>query len=232
MMDASSFKDKSVIPDYADFLRGLSAQYNCDAYIGGIIGCKGDAYTGEGALNVEDALSFHTWQINEFAKAKVDFIFEAIMPAIDEIIGISMLVGRQNMPYIVSFMIRGNGKIIDGHSIHDAITIVDSSTEVKPLCYMTNCVHPDILRNALSEKYNDTDTVRARFGGIQANAVCAEPDELDSLLEMKTSPADELANSFLSLNEVLPIKICGGCCGTDDRHIREIAKRLSAYHAS
>ena len=226
-LERSQYRDKNVIPDYVDFLRGLTSQYHCPAFIGGIMGCKGDAYTGEGALSIEEAAVFHEWQVNEFEKAKVDYIFEAIMPAVREVIGMSRIIGERKIPYIVSLMIKRHGKIIDGHTIHEAITEIDNAlAEYKPLCYMTNCVHPDILRKALSEPFNDTETVRERFKGIEANAACAEPEELDSAQKIITSSADELADSFMALNKVLPMKICGGCCGTNDSHIKKLAQCL------
>ena len=70
-----------------------------------------------------------------------------------------------------------NGKIIDGHSIHEAIKMIDDSTNKKPLCYMTNCIHPKVLKQALQA--NDTMLVRNRFKGIQANAAYLSPEELD-----------------------------------------------------
>jgi len=154
-------------------------------------------------------------------------ILEAIMPAVREVIGMSRIIGERKIPYIVSLMIKRHGKIIDGHTIHEAITEIDNAlAEYKPLCYMTNCVHPDILRKALSEPFNDTETVRERFKGIEANAACAEPEELDSAQKIITSSADELADSFMALNKVLPMKICGGCCGTNDSHIKKLAQCL------
>ena len=226
-LERSQFKDKNIIFDYVAFLRELASQYECPAFIGGIMGCKGSAYTGEGALSIEEAAVFHEWQVNEFEKAKVDYIFEAIMPVTGEIIRLSKLIGERKIPYIVSLMIRRSGKIIDGHTIHEAITEIDNALGMhKPMCYMANCIHPDILRCALSEPFNNTPTVKERFKGLEANAACAEPEELDSAQKILTSNANELADSFELLNEVLTMKICGGCCGTNDTHISAIAQKF------
>lgn len=121
-------------------------------------------------------------------------------------------------------MINENGTIIDGHSIHDSISAVGSLLKKKPLCYMTNCVHPKILKHSL--QCNDTDLVRTRFKGIQANAAYLSPEELDKPSETISSSADELTCEIMSLNSLFPLKIYGGCCGTDGTHIREFAKRL------
>ena len=90
---------------------------------------------------------------------------------------------------------------------------------------MTNCIHPRILKHALQK--NDTELVRNRFNGIQANAAYLSPDELDKPSETISSSACDLADEMVALCNEFPLKICGGCCGTDDTHLREFAKRLS-----
>jgi S-methylmethionine-dependent homocysteine/selenocysteine methylase len=222
----SPHRHKSIIRDYVGFLRELAGDYRCEAYIGGIIGCKGDAYTGEGALRLREAEAFHEWQADALANAGVDFAFEGIMPALGEAIAVSELLARRGVPYITSFMIRRDGRLIDGHSIHDAITAIDAAVPTKPLAYMVNCVHPDILRDALDADFNRTDAVRTRFAGIQANAACGEACELDSSREVLSSSADGLLRSFKRLHEAHPMRVFGGCCGTDDRHMRELARWL------
>lgn len=142
----SVYRDKNVISDYAQFLREIISKYSCEAYVGGIIGCQGNAYTGEGRLSKQAAYDFHSWQIEKFAQTEIDFAFAAIMPTLDEIIGMSEAFGSFNLPYIVSLMIRNNGTIIDGHKIDEVIHKVDSASKLRPICYMTNCVHTQILK--------------------------------------------------------------------------------------
>ena len=50
--------------------------------------------------------------------------------------------------------------------------------------------------------------------------------ELDNSCALKTSDAKELAEEFRLLHRDFPLKIYGGCCGTDDSHIREMIKVL------
>lgn len=221
---SSPYKDENIMKDYADFLKGIIAKYKCESYIGGYIGCKGDGYTGLGSLSKEAAMDFHSWQIDALFQANIDFIFASLMPTLDETIGMALEIEKKEIPYLVSFMIGENGLIPDGHSIHDAIVAVDYSTVKHPLCYMTNCVHPRILKHALQQ--NNTSLVKSRFKGIQANAAYLSPKELDKPSETISSSANELANEVACLNSEFPLKIYGGCCGTDDSHLREFAKRL------
>ena len=133
---------------------------------------------------------------------------------------------ESKLPYIISLMINERGTLLDGNTIHEAISVIDTHTKTKPLCYMTNCVHPAILRSALSQQENRTEAVRARFCGIQANAACLSLQELDNSCALKTSDAKELAEEFRLLHRDFPLKIYGGCCGTDESHIREMIKVL------
>lgn len=220
----SPFKDKNVMSNYAEFLREVIAGYKCEAYIGGYIGSKGDGYTGKDALSKEEAIDFHSWQIEAFKQSNIDFIFVSLMPSLDETIGIATLIEKSDFPYIVSFMIKENGTIIDGHTIHDSINTIDNSVNRKPICYMVNCVHPKILKYAL--RSNNTELVKNRFNGIQANAAYLSPEELDKPSETISSTPNELTREMLSLANEFPLKICGGCCGTDDTHLREFANRL------
>lgn len=221
---SSHYKDKNIMSDYANFLKEIIAKYNCEAYIGGYIGCKGDGYTGLGNLSKDEAIDFHSWQIDALKQADIDFIFASLMPTLDETIGMAIEIEKNEIPYLISFMIYENGIIPDGHSIHEAIVAIDNSTVKHPICYMTNCVHPRILLHALQR--NNTAIVKNRFKGIQANAAYLSPEELDKPSETMSSCANELANEIVCLNNEFPLKIYGGCCGTDDSHLREFARRL------
>lgn len=89
-----------------DFLRSIKEAANVDMYIGGLMGCKGDAYTGEEALNLEEAIDFHSWQAGLFKSAKVDFLYAGIMPVLTEAIGMAVAMSDTDIPYIISFTIQ------------------------------------------------------------------------------------------------------------------------------
>lgn len=222
----SDFEEKNVIEDNVKFLKDLRDRTEAKVYVGGLMGCKGDAYSKDNHLNIESAFKFHVWQTELFKKAKVDFLYAGIMPVLKEAIGMAKAMESSGLPYIISFMIRKDGKLLDGTTISDAIAAIDENTERNPICYMTNCVHPKILNSALSKEYNKTSVVRARFKGIQANTSELSPEELDGSVELKTSDNISLANNMVSLYNEFDLEIFGGCCGTDNTHIEEIAKRL------
>ncbi|MEM1483740.1 homocysteine S-methyltransferase family protein [Oscillospiraceae bacterium PP1C4] len=222
----SQFNEK-IIKDNVQFLRQIQKSSNIEMYVGGLMGCKGDAYHATDILSVDDARIFHSWQAELFKYAGADFLFAGIMPALSEAVGMAKAMEQTGLPYIISFMIRKNGKLIDGTPIHNAIMKIDYETERKPLCYMTNCVHPLVLKEALSCPFNKTELVQKRFHGIQANTSPLSPEELDNCIDLKTSDRISLAENILELNKYITLKIYGGCCGTGKTHMEEIAKKLN-----
>ena len=218
--------DEAIILQNVEFLRKIKETSNTEMYLGGLLGCKGDAYTGEGALTSEQAKIFHSWQVNLFKEAEVDFLYAGIMPTLPEAIGMAIAIAETNIPYIISFTIQKDGKLIDGHTIDFAIRSIDSSVPQKPVGYMTNCVHPSIVYEALAHSFNQTETVRNRFIGIQGNTSALPFNELDGSCDLKESAPIDFANDTIRLFTEYHLKIFGGCCGTDHRHMEEIAKRL------
>ena len=61
-VEASVF-DAALIKDNVDFLRKIQGETSQEMYIGGLLGCHGDAYTGADALDTEDAKTFHSWEV-------------------------------------------------------------------------------------------------------------------------------------------------------------------------
>lgn len=218
--------DTCIIRDNVSFLRSIQKQSGTEMYVGGLLGCRGNAYTGEGALDMEAAKAFHGWEVDFFAQSGVDFLYAGIIPSVSEAAGIALAIQATEIPYIISFTIQKNGCLIDGTPISEAIQYIDNLTGVPPQCYMTNCVHPSIAYQALSQPFNLNQTVRRRFLGIQANTSPLPYAELDNSIELKSSDPIELASEMVRLREICPIKIFGGCCGTDQKHMNEIAKRI------
>lgn len=223
---SASKYDATIIDDNVSFLQTIRDSANHEMYLGALIGCKGDAFKATDALSEVESTQFHSWEIERFAQNDVDFFFAGIMPALPEAAGMAIALSSTQIPYIISLMIRDNGRLIDGTTIHDAISYIDGITDRQPICYMTNCVHPDILYKALSCECNKTNTVSSRFAGIQANASPLTPEELDGSKELHLTEPHALASRMNRLKDFITLKIVGGCCGTDDAHMNEMAKNL------
>jgi len=215
-----------IILDNVNFLKELQKNCGIEMYVGGLMGCKGDAYTGIGALEEKEAEAFHRWTVEKFQEAHVDFLYAGIMPCLSEATGLARAIDDTGLPYIISFTILQDGKLIDGTTIADAIAYIDGNTINQPVCYMANCVHPSIVRKALTQPFNNTPIVKERFRGIQANTSPLSYAQLDGALDLKCSEPAEFADEMMKLVNIGNFQIWGGCCGTDNRHMECVAQRL------
>ncbi|MFX1346312.1 MAG: homocysteine S-methyltransferase family protein [Promethearchaeota archaeon] len=221
------FKDKNVNADCVEFLKKIRSRYDYKAiniFIGGLVACKGDAYDPSEALSSEDAYNFHKTQVNQLSDADVDFLFASTLPASSEALGIAKAMAESDKEYILSFVIRPDGTLMDGTSLNEVITNIDNSIPIKPVFYMVNCVHPTHCKSAINTKPNNTEIVKTRLKGLQANGSSKSPEELESLNKMDSESPKKWGKKMIDLYLNSEIQVLGGCCGTTHHHIRSIAK--------
>ena len=202
------------------FLLQIRDSYAANAFVGGLIGCRGDAYRPQDAMSATDAERFHAEQIEQLAMAGVDFLFASTLPAASEAIGIARALARMPLPYILSFVIQANGTLLDGTSLARVISEIDATVSPAPLGYMLNCVHHS---NAAAVLRCIAEPARRRILGLQANTSARNHADLEGLSTLETEEPHVYADGMWALRREFQLKILGGCCGTDDRHIRAIA---------
>lgn len=220
--------NKDVNLDCYEFLAGIREQYGKYAkkiFIGGLIGCKGDAYKPEEALSTFQSEKFHLYQIERLVSAGVDFLIADTLPAISEALGLAKVMAVTNTPYIISFVIRDNGILLDGTSINTAIKLIDSEVEPRPIGYTINCVHPTIFNKALLNPTNSLLDVK-RILGLMGNTSARSPEELDNAVNLETEDPEIWAKKMVSLHKNFKIKVMGGCCGTNQYHIQALVKQI------
>jgi len=213
---------------FFDEMRKSYGNYADKIVICGLLSCRGDAYNQAEALSADDARAFHAWQAGKLAEAGVDFLLAATLPALSEAVGLATALAATGMPYIISFIFRAEGTLLDGTPLKDAISRIDTDVDPKPLAYMSNCTHASIFRNGIMHATNSSSTVRKRVIGLLANTAALEPKELDDSKELVEEDPQVFGQTVAGLQGELGMKILGGCCGTDGRHIDCLAQRLAA----
>jgi homocysteine S-methyltransferase len=226
------FEDiRRVNEDCVRFLLDIRGDYGDHAeklFIGGLIGCKGDAYRPEEALPTDEAAVFHETQVEALDAAGVDFLIAQSLPALCEATGVAKAMAGCGVPYVLSFVLRSPGVMLDGTPLRRAMMLIDGNVERVPLFYMANCVHPTVLEEALSATETGGGSVRGRLLGLQANTSSKPPEELDGLAELDAEEPVPFADSMVRLYHRFDVRILGGCCGTDNRHIQCIAERVTS----
>jgi homocysteine S-methyltransferase len=189
-----------------------------------MLGCAGDAYRPETGLPEKEATDFHRPQTQALAAAGADCLLAATLPHLGEARGIARVMAACGIPYLLSFIVRPDGALLDGTPLGEAVASIDTAIAPAPLCYLVNCVHPRHFESAMQSQ-GDRRMVRDRVIGLQANASARSPEELDGSACLDADPPEVLADAMLRLHRRFGTKILGGCCGTDDRHIAWIARR-------
>lgn len=213
---------------FLDALRKSYGEYARKVLICGLLSCRGDAYNPADALASPDAREFHAWQATMLAEAGVDFLLAATLPALSEATGLASALVATGKPYIVSFVVRREGTLLDGTPLKNAVVAIDAAVNPRPLAYMVNCTHASIFRAALLHEVNSSPLVRERVAGLLANTAALNPEELDNSVGLVEEDPDTFGRAVASLHRELGMKILGGCCGTDDRHILCLARLLAS----
>ncbi|MFO7639667.1 MAG: homocysteine S-methyltransferase family protein [bacterium] len=207
-------------------IREEYGEYGAGVAIGGLVGPKADAYRPATALPPDAAREYHRPQVEALAFAGVDFIMAATLPAVPEALGIAQAVAEFGVPYILSFMLRPDGAVLDATLLAAAIRKIDWEVRHRPAGYLVNCVHPDTFRLAAGQ-LQGVPEARHRLLGLQANASRKAAEVLDGSAATDAGDPDEFGRQMADLHREFGSKVLGGCCGTDGRHIRAIVEALN-----
>jgi homocysteine S-methyltransferase len=187
--------------------------------VSGVIGPRRDAWQYDGVMSVEEALDYHAPQVSAFAEAGADLVTTLTLTNVPEAVGIARLAEGAGLPVVLSFTLETDGRLPGGKSLGDAIGEVDAATGASPAYYMINCVHPVHFASTIRHGGEWVD----RIGGLRVNASMKSHAELDESPELDIGDWQDLAQRYQRLLPLLPnIRVIGGCCGTDHRHIDAI----------
>lgn len=208
--------------DAVAFLRSLGADVEeVDLTVSGNIGPRGDGYDPAELLSPDEAESYHRTQIDSFVAAGADRVTMLTATHAGEAIGVVRAAATAGIPAVVAFTVETDGRLPSGQALHEAIAEVDAATGSAALSFGINCAHPDHFTAAL-----DADPAAiGRLGLLRANASRASHAELDEAEELDDGDPAELAAQYAALVSRHPhLRVLGGCCGTDARHVEAIAR--------
>lgn len=189
--------------------------------ISGCVGPRGDGYVPGARMSAEEAEQYHRAQVAAFAGAEADLVSAITMNYPEEAIGLARAARQMNMPAVISFTVEIDGCLPTGQSLADAIRQVDEATAGHPAYYMINCAHPSHMEAIAQGR----EPWLARLRGLRVNASRMSHAELNEAPDLDASNPEELACecALLLRERFLHVNILGGCCGTDQRHIEQMA---------
>ncbi len=206
-----------------DLLVGIREQYKTDVapiVISGNIGPRSDAYRPTEIMTEQEAEQYHANQIATFRSTDADMVSGFTITNIPEAIGITRAALAAELPVVISFTVETDGRLPTGPTLAEAIDRVDDATDEGPAYFMVNCAHPAHIEPALKREGSWTKRIR----GLRANSSSKSHAELDESTELDEGNPRQLGIEYRAILDRYPhINVLGGCCGTDHRHIREIA---------
>jgi homocysteine S-methyltransferase len=188
--------------------------------ISGCVGPRGDGYVASNVMSAAEAEEYHSVQIGTFASTSADLVTAITMNYVEEAIGVARAARSASMPSVISFTVETDGSLPTGQPLADAIGQVDRESSSAPAYYMINCAHPSHFATLLDERASWTRRIR----GLRANASRRSHAELNEAPDLDIGNPAELGRDYAALVARLPwINVLGGCCGTDHRHVDEMA---------
>ena len=186
------------------------------------IGPRGDAYRPDRRIPADEAESYFGEQLGWLAATGIDMVTGMTFNQAGEATGLVRAANALGLPVVISFTVETDGALPDGQPLAEAIAEVEAGTDRGAAYFMINCAHPDHFAGALE----DTDWTR-RIRGIRANASRRSHAELDEAPDLDAGDPDEFARLHAMLHARLPwINIWGACCGSDLRHVSQIAEAV------
>jgi S-methylmethionine-dependent homocysteine/selenocysteine methylase len=193
--------------------------------ISGCVGPRGDGYDPGQVMSETEAEAYHSQQIGFFRETDADLVTAITITNTPEAIGIARAARTTGLPVVISFTLETNGCLPTGQNLQEAIDAVDAATDRVTAYYMINCAHPTHFDTAIAT----SEPWVTRLRGIRANASKLSHAELNEAPQLDDGNPRELGAQYCDLLRRHPhINVLGGCCGTDHRHIEEIARACKA----
>ena len=192
--------------------------------ISGCVGPRGDGYNPVDTMSETDAAGYHRPQIETFADTAADMVTAITMNYAEEAVGIARAAEAARIPVAIAFTVETDGRLPTGQTLREAIEQVDAATSRYPAYYMLNCAHPAHFTHVLTERQPWAERIR----GVRANASRKSHAELNEATELDIGDPVELGAEHAQLKRQQPqLTVMGGCCGTDHRHVQQIAAACS-----
>ena len=192
-----------------------------DILVSACIGPRCDPYADIAPIAVEEARRYHSSQLGALRGTSVDLVTAYTFNRTSEAAGCVLAARDIGLPIIMSLVVETDGRLADGTKLVDAVEEIDRVTDDAALFFMTNCAHPTHFSHAVDN--------HPRLRGVIVNASSCSHSELDEAEELDEGDPGQLGREVAEIVKDNPsIQVVGGCCGTDIRHLRQMALQLAA----
>jgi homocysteine S-methyltransferase len=190
----------------------------------GILGPRGDAYEANHTITADEAEEYHSTQLATLAEAGVDLVEAMTFNSVPEVIGLAKAASKAQLPLCVSFTLDSQTRqLTTGPTLKQAIETIDAQAgDDRPAFYGINCSHPLEFMSAI-----EPGAWFERVRCLRPNAAMMDKISLCTIGHLEVGDPAVLGQLMGDLATQHPhIDIWGGCCGTWDNHLDEIARNV------
>ncbi len=222
-LDDLESANRTAIDVIAD-VRDRARYGDTDIIVSGCVGPRGDGYDAGELMSADQAEAYHAWQVGILSGTRADVVTGMTMTNIPEAIGLARAAKAAGTRSVIAFTVETDGRLPTGDTLDRAIAEVDAATHAAPEYYMVNCAHPIHFAASLQLPPG----LRSRLRGVRANASKCSHAELEVMETLDEGNPLELGSEIWAVSKAHPnLRVFGGCCGTDDRHVAAIANALA-----
>ncbi len=195
-----------------------------DVLIAGSFAPRGDCYTHEIAGTDAELLAHHRQQVAWLKEAGVDFLLAETIPTRREAELMAKAAAESDMPFVVSFTVRPDGKLYDGSSVAAALAHINKENFPNLVGISVNCAPVDDADIALQGVLARRDEVG--MVGAYPNATCKGHTHDEAAWDHETHRHDKtFVQAALDWVKQGALFV-GGCCGTTPTDIEALAQAL------
>lgn len=187
------------------------------AWVAGSLAPLEDCYTPEAVPTDRDLKTEHEEMARNLTNAGVDLILVETQNTIREAVAASLAVVETEIPFVVSFVLGTDGRLLSGETLADAVLSV---MELEPLAVSVNCLPAEKVLPAIAEIRGVNRDIP-----IGAYANIGKPDPVQGWIITDAQNPQRYADYAMQWVEA-GAKFVGGCCGTTPGHIRGIIGKL------
>lgn len=188
----------------------------------GTVGPRGEAYDHRQPVSIDAAQQYHSLQLSALKDAGVDLVTAMTFNSVEESVGIARAAKDIGVPICISLSLDSGSRLSSGPTLAEAIQQIDEYTDNSVEFFMINCVHPLEYEPAL---LNDHWVTRIR--GVRPNASAMDKVSLCNIGHIEDGDPAELGRQVGDLIRRYPhMDIVGGCCGTWDAHLEQMAANI------
>ncbi len=186
------------------------------AWVAGSIAPLEDCYSPDLVPPQVDCLREHQEMANHLTEAGADLILIETMNTIREAEAAVLAAKSSNLPFVISFVLRTDGKLFSGESLEEMIRVIEP---YQPNMIGVNCTPTTMISDALQDLGKLTQLPLSGYGNIGHTDDIEGWDNTDDVSPLEYGL---IAKQWQQAN----LRMIGGCCGTSPAHIRAVKDQL------